>query len=162
MPMKELKEILVALGCEKVQTYIQSGNVVLKSPARSTTKLSTQITEEIEKRRGFRPHVLLLEVADFQAAMANNPFPEAEPDPQSLHLSFLDGEPENPNLEALEDVKIASERFQLKGRVFYLHAPEGIGRSKLAAKSERVIGVPMTDRNWRTVEKIMEMLEAGG
>jgi len=39
----------------------------------------------------------------------------------------------------------------------YLHAPEGVGRSKLAASSEKLLGVPMTDRNWRTVCKVMEM-----
>jgi uncharacterized protein (DUF1697 family) len=42
--------------------------------------------------------------------------------------------------------------------VFYPHAPEGVGKSKLAARAEKLLGVPMTDRNWRTVCKIMEMV----
>jgi uncharacterized protein (DUF1697 family) len=71
----------------------------------------------------------------------------------------LDSVPENPDLEALEAVRVPSERFELKGQVFYLYAPEGIGRSKLAASAERKLGVPMTDRNWRTVTKIVSMLE---
>jgi uncharacterized protein (DUF1697 family) len=41
--------------------------------------------------------------------------------------------------------------------MFYLCAPEGIGRSKLAANAEKLLGVPMTDRNWATVRKIIEM-----
>jgi uncharacterized protein (DUF1697 family) len=41
--------------------------------------------------------------------------------------------------------------------VFYLHAPEGIGRSKLAANTEKVLGVATTGRNWRTVRKVMAM-----
>src|SRR5262245_43995429 len=40
-----------------------------------------------------------------------------------------------------------SERFHLMDKVFYLHAPEGIGRSKLAANAEKLLGAPMTDRN---------------
>jgi len=28
---------------------------------------------------------------------------------------------------------------------------KGIGRSKLAANSERLLGVSMTDRNWNTI-----------
>jgi uncharacterized protein (DUF1697 family) len=43
--------------------------------------------------------------------------------------------------------------------VFYLYAPDGIGISKLAANVERLLGVPMTDRNWRTVCKIREMAQ---
>jgi len=57
-------------------------------------------------------------------------------------------------------LKKDSERFRLIGRVFYLHAPEGVGRSKLASGSERLLGVPMTDRNWNTVCKLREMATA--
>jgi len=34
-----------------------------------------------------------------------------------------------------------SERFHLGSRVFYLHAPDGIGRSKLATGVEKALGV---------------------
>jgi len=73
-------------------------------------------------------------------------------------LGFLDSEPVNPDLEKLERIRKENERFELHGRYFYLHAPDGIGRSKLAANAERLLGTPMTDRNWRTVSKIMEMV----
>ena len=46
--------------------------------------------------------------------------------------------------------------------MFYLHAPDGIGRSKLAANIEKVLGVPTTARNWRTVRKVMEMAQQHG
>ena len=46
--------------------------------------------------------------------------------------------------------------------VFYLHAPGGIGRSKRAAKAEKLIGTPVTGRNWRTIEKIAEMARGVG
>jgi uncharacterized protein (DUF1697 family) len=90
-------------------------------------------------------------------AIRKNPFPEAVTDPKALHAGFLASMPEKPNLKALESLKSDSERFRLVGKVFYLHAPEGIGRSKLAANAERLLGAPMTDRNWRTVCKIREM-----
>jgi uncharacterized protein (DUF1697 family) len=47
----------------------------------------------------------------------------------------------------------------LSDGVFYLHAPEGVGKSKLAASAEKFLGVPMTDRNWRTVCKVLELAE---
>jgi uncharacterized protein (DUF1697 family) len=158
LPMKDLTEILESIGCRRVKSYIQSGNVVFDS-AFKAARLTEEIADGISARRGFKPHVLVLEKSEFEMAIANNPFMVGEPDYKALHLGFLDSIPPNPDLQRLESLKAPSERFELIGRVFYLHAPDGIGRSKLAANSEKALGVPMTDRNWKTVLKIMSMLE---
>jgi len=130
---------------------------VFMSKEKDTSRLSTKIRVEIKQRRGFVPHVLLLELEDLEMVIKKNPFPEAETDPKALHAGFLISAPEYPNLKTLESLKRDSERFHLIDKVFYLYAPEGIGRSKLAANAEKLLGVPMTDRNWRTVCKIREM-----
>ena len=159
LPMKEIVGILEQLGCQKVKTYIQSGNAVLVSPEKDPLRLSKAIRAEVKKRRGFEPSVMLLELEAMERAIRNNPFPEAETDPRTLHAGFLASTPEHPNLNALESLKQGSERFRLIDRVFYLHAPDGIGRSKLAANAEKLLGVPMTDRNWRTVCTIRAMAQ---
>ena len=159
MPMKALTALLEDLGCVNIKTYIQSGNVVLQSAKKSVAQLSAAISTVINERHNFKPHVLILQVQDLKRAVAMNPFPEAESDPKSLHLGFLGALASNPDLKKLERLKADSEQFQLIGRVFYLHAPDGVGRSQLAANAEKSIGVAMTSRNWRTVGKIMEMLE---
>lgn len=160
LPMKELVSILEDLGAEAVKTYIQSGNAVFSGPDKDTATLAIRISQEIKKRRGFEPHVLLLTMKEFESVMKKNPFPEpAEDSPQTLHAAFLASKPKNPNLKSLEALKSSSERFQLVGNVFYMHAPDGIGRSKLAGSAEKLLGVPMTDRNWRTVCKIWEMAQ---
>lgn len=152
LPMKELVTMLGDLGALKVKTYIQSGNAVFVWKGKDTSKLANQITAEIKKRRGFDPHVLLLQLEDLEKVIQQNPFPaEAEADPKALHAGFLAAAPKHPDLKTLESLKSDSERFRLIDKVFYLHAPDGVGRSKLAAKAERFLGVPMTDRNWRTV-----------
>jgi len=38
--------------------------------------------------------------------------------------------------------------------------PDGVGRSKLAAKVEKLLAVPVTARNWNTVSKLKQMLVA--
>ena len=159
LPMKELIAVLEDLGARNAKTYIQSGNAVFVSPEKDTSQLSNKIRSEIKKRRGFEPHVLLLELEDIERAIRKNPFPEAATDPTTLHAGFLASVPEKPNLKTLESLRSESERFQLIDKVFYLHAPEGIGRSKLAANAEKLLGAPMTDRNWRTVCKIREMAQ---
>ncbi len=155
--MKELVALLEDLGCRNVKTYIQSGNAVFESKIIDTSQLANNISNEVEKRRGFQPVVLLLGIEEIEQAITNNPFPEAENDPQALHVGFLAAAPKSPDLKTLESLRTANERFCLIDTVYYLHAPEGVGRSKLAANIERLLGVSLTDRNWRTVCKIMEM-----
>jgi uncharacterized protein (DUF1697 family) len=77
---------------------------------------------------------------------------------KSLHFFFLASTPAKPDLDALAKLKSSSEEFKLGKNVFYLHAPDGIGRSKLAAKVEKALGVPATARNWNTVSKLMVMV----
>jgi uncharacterized protein (DUF1697 family) len=155
--MKELVAILESIGTRNAKTYVQSGNAVFQSSERDFSKLSKKLAAEIKTRRGFEPRVLILGLDAIEKAIAQNPFPEAEADPISLHLGFLASIPKNPDIDKLDSLKKRTERFRLIGSVFYLHAPEGIGRSKLAASSEKLLGVTMTDRNWRTVCKIREM-----
>jgi uncharacterized protein (DUF1697 family) len=157
LPMKALATLLADLDCTNVRTYIQSGNVVLQSAETDRARLASDIGAEIDRRHGFSPEVMVLGLDNLEQAIAKNPFPEAESAPTTLHLGFLASAPTNPDVKTLESLKNESEQFRLVDDVFYLHAPDGIGRSKLAARAERALGVPMTDRNWRTVCKIREM-----
>jgi uncharacterized protein (DUF1697 family) len=157
LPMKELVILLEDLGARNVKTYIQSGNAIFKSDEKNVSQLSNKISIAVKQRCGFMPHVLLLELDEIEKIIAENPFPEAESDPSSLHLGFLANTPERIDLEKIKSIKKECEKFHLSEHVFYLYAPEGVGRSKLAASIEKILGVPMTDRNWRTVRKIREM-----
>ncbi len=159
MPMKELVALLEDIGARKIKTYIQSGNAVFQIAENNRSQLSKQITAEVNKRHCFEPYVLILELNSIIKAIAMNPFPDAETDPNNLHLGFLASKPIPPNLGKLQSLRKESERFRLIDDVFYLYAPEGVGISRLAASPEKLLGIPMTDRNWRTVCKIREMVE---
>jgi len=158
LPMKELVSHLEALKLKNVRTYIQSGNVVFDTEKKSVSSLAKKITWRIEKEQGFRPQVLLISREELQSAIQANPFPQAVSDPKSLHFFFLEKPAVKANLQALDLAKAPTESYVLSGSMFFLHAPEGIGRSKLAATAERHLGVAATARNYRTVEKIAEMV----
>lgn len=158
LPMKELIEILENLGCRNVKTYIQSGNVAFEKDKINLKSFSEKISVAIEMGKGFTPKILLLTLDEMRKAIAENPFPEAVEEPKALHFGFLASVPSEPDIEKLEGYKKESEQFILKDKVFYLYAPEGVGRSRLAANSERALGVSMTDRNYRTVSKIIELI----
>jgi uncharacterized protein (DUF1697 family) len=157
LPMKDLRGLMEKLGCVGVQTYIQSGNVVFRSGAPDASLLVKQVRTAVARAHGFEPHLLLLSRSQLERAAAGNPFPEAGNDPRSVHLFFLASPPKRPDVTSLEALKTNTERFALKGRVFYLHTPDGFGISKLASRAERLLGVPATARNWRTVTTLLSM-----
>jgi len=159
LPMSELKDVLAGIGLQDVATYIQSGNVVFAVEQADKTMLVESIREAVNQSHGFAPQVMLLPVEEFARAAAANPYPEGEDEPKTLHLYFLAEEPQDPDLQKLAAIKYENERFALIGKVFYLHAPDGIGRSKLAAGVEKALDVPVTARNWRSVSKILEMVQ---
>ena len=157
LPMKELVATLENIGCQDVETYIQSGNTVFRSEEEDAWLLSDRIRAAIEESHGFEPRVIVLESEEFERVVRSNPFPEAESEPKSLHVYFLASSPERPDLDALEGIKGDRERFVLERDILYLHAPDGVGRSRLAAKAEKLLGVSATARNWRTVGKLATM-----
>ncbi|CAN5912292.1 DUF1697 domain-containing protein [soil metagenome] len=158
LPMAELRELFTGVGCVNVRTYIQSGNVVFKATDADRGELADRLASVIEDAKGFRPSIMLLTRDELEAAAAANPFPEATSEPKTLHLWFLSQAPEAPDLETLDKLSTATERYELLGAVLYLWAPDGIARSKLAARAERTVGVEGTARNWRTVEKLRELV----
>jgi uncharacterized protein (DUF1697 family) len=159
LPMRELRALLEKLGLENVRTYVQSGNCVFECDKKRRSKLDTKIADEIEAEFGFRPEILIIDKDDLDAAIRNNPFPEGENNPKSVHLFFLSRSPKKPDLSKLEALRSSTERFSLSGRVFFLYAPEGVGRSKLAAQVEKSLGVSLTARNLRSVLKIAELVD---
>jgi uncharacterized protein (DUF1697 family) len=161
LPMKELATLLEGLGLSGVRTYIQSGNVVFRSPKGTTAKWSGDIRAAVVTRFGFSPWVLVMETTTLRKIVVANPFPHAEADHKSLHLFFAAGPLKGADRAGLDALKSPTETWAIIDSVFYLHAPEGIGRSKLAARAERQLGVETTARNWRTVRELLALAERG-
>lgn len=150
LPMKALTELLEGLGFSRIRTYIQSGNVVL----RSATKPGKQVAAAVESAFGFAPDVIVLGRVELESAFDHCPFQTA--DGKALHFFFAH---RLPKLDADRVTALAapSESWALEGNVFYLLAPDGIGRSKVAAAVEKCLGVPATARNLNTIRKLLEL-----
>lgn len=153
LKMNSLVALLTELGYSDVKTYIQSGNVVLRHHAPLGDPEIAAIRQRISAEHQFEPRLMLLTHERFVQAAADNPYPTD--DGKALHFYFLATPPAAPNLEKLTRLKRASEAFTIGNGVVYLFAPDGIGRSKLAAAVEQAMGVPTTARNWNTVRKLL-------
>jgi uncharacterized protein (DUF1697 family) len=160
LPMKDLVGLLEGMGCTDVKTYIQSGNVVFRSPISQASRVASRIGNAVAERHGFRPDVLVLSPGELRGVVAANPFRAAEAVPKYLHLYFLSAAPTRPDLKSMHGARSGKEAFALEGRILYLHTPDGFGKSKLAGRVERWLGVAATARNWRTVSTLLELAQA--
>lgn len=160
--MNELSRLFRDAGGEDVRTYIQSGNVVFDARLSSRDTFTRKILGEINARFGFSPEIRLLHAADLHDAIESNPYPQATSTPTSLHVFFLDVEPPESGIETLRRLASAGEAFSLIGKKLYLHAPEGIGRSRLVRDIDRALGVSTTSRNWRTVLELARLATSRG
>ncbi|MDH5444817.1 MAG: DUF1697 domain-containing protein [Gammaproteobacteria bacterium] len=152
LSMKNLTAALEKNGYLNVKTYIQSGNVVL----RSKQLFPGDISEIVSNNFGFKPEVLVLKKSDFLSSIKHNPFHPNEG--KSAHFYFCSKKPKV-NTDKLDKYIDDTEEYKLINKVFYLHAPKGIGRSRLVANIESCLGVSVTGRNLNTIRKLEEMVE---
>ncbi len=151
VPMKELVKALENNKYQQVRTYIQSGNVLLQSPAKPE-----DIASIVKHKFGFEPSVMVLDDSEFTLAAEKNPFSSLNG--KDIHIYFCQDKP-SLNQVKLEKYIAGSEDYHLDGKIFYLYAPDGIGRSKLAANLEACLGVAATGRNLNTIDKLLHMLQ---
>lgn len=157
VPMKGLRALLEGVGFGEVQTYIQSGNCIFTS-AKSKNRISKTVQSAIKSEFGFDVSVHVISRSEMASTCADNPFvQQGRTDPKSIHYYFLMSHPARDGTAQLKSVALTSESFHLTETVFYLHAPEGIGRSKLAASIEKALKVATTARNHRTISKLLEL-----
>ena len=153
--MAALRDTCAALGCEDVETYIQSGNVVLTSKL-TADELRAALEEAIAKEFGFNPAVMIRTAKEISAVVDRNPY--AGKDDKALHVGFLHAAPNAATKKCLGAIDCAPEELTVVRRDIYLHLPNGMGRAALPVQMERCLRPnPVTVRNWRTVTKLVEL-----
>lgn len=157
LPMKTLAAIFEEAGCTRVQTYIQSGNVLFEAAAR--LDVPELVTRGISKRLGLEIPVVVRTAAELAAIAAGNPF--AIGDPATLAVMFLAGSPKASAVAGLDPARSPPDQFSVRGKEIYLHCPNGFARTKLSNDYfDRRLATVSTGRNWRTVLKLNELASA--
>src|SRR5580765_5182448 len=146
--MPELREALEEAGFADVQTYVQSGNIVLSSSSKADA-VARKIEREISKSFGLDIDVVVRTRAQIAKIVELNPLEKDAKDPKRYQVSFLSAKP---------SAAAEQERVVLVGREIYAWHPEGIARSRLwTLLAGRGLGVTATARNWTTVTKLLEL-----
>lgn len=156
VPMAELRAVAEGLGWSRVETLIASGNMVFDAEGGDHAQA---LRAAIAARMGVDVPVLVLAGEDLAARVAACPFdPTAG---KEVHGFLLFG-PARIVAEELARWKAPRETLVMQGLTVWLHAPDGIGRSKLADRLHKVlVGVDaplqMTGRNLNTLRTLVEM-----
>lgn len=160
--MPELRSLLSEAGFEDVQTYVQSGNVVLSSSA-SLAQVIAEAERLIAGRFEVDVDVIGRTRAELAEVVRRDPLADVVDNPKRYQVSFCDREPDPEAVERAAALASPSERLVAIGREVYGWHPEGIGRSKLWGRlAGNGLGVRATARNWTTVTMLLDMASASG
>ncbi|MEO0468036.1 MAG: DUF1697 domain-containing protein [Bacteroidota bacterium] len=154
--MAELREQLAELPYENIRTYIQSGNIVFDSQNENAAQLAQEIRNKIAGHYAFDVPTLIRTPEELREAAQNNPF--AAEDLKRVYLTFLESVPAQAQIDVLAEVDYSPEQYVIQGKSLYLFSPDGRGTSKLSNNLfEKKLKVNATTRNWRTLNKLIEM-----
>jgi uncharacterized protein (DUF1697 family) len=159
--MEALRGLYESLGLRKVETFIQSGNVVFSTQARDRMALAKRIEEAIEKNCGFHSDVVLRNAAELRDVLARNPFAERpDIDPAKLLIVFLASDPDPEGCAQVRALDIHPEELHILGREVYVYFANGLARPKLPwTQIGKYLKTPATARNVTTVGKLLAMAE---
>jgi uncharacterized protein (DUF1697 family) len=146
------------LGLGAVQTYLQSGNIVLTSSL-TAARVSQLLKERIDTHTARPVPVLVRSTKEMAAVIAANPFVGRKGvSVDKLHVTFLAREPVAVDTARLDKLAGRRDEYHLEGREVYLHCPINYGETKLSnAALEKVLGVGATTRNWATLNALLAM-----
>jgi uncharacterized protein (DUF1697 family) len=154
VPMAELRRVFEEAGCEGVQTYIQSGNVVFTKSAPDRAELERAVADAF----GVASAIVLRTADQLATVTASHPF---GPDTSKSSITFLAEKPRAAAVRRLQELDIGADRVEVIGSDVFLHYPNGVQGARLTgALLEKTIGVAGTNRNWRTVAKLAELAQA--
>ena len=157
--MPELRAALEEAGFKDVQTYLQSGNVVLKSRAKPET-VARKVSALIKDRFGLEIAVLVRTRDELTKIVNRNPLGSVAKDPKRYQVTFLSENLPAKVVRELEEAAAPEEQVVVVGREVYARHPRTIARSKLWTKlAGKGLGVSATSRNWATVEALLALAE---
>ncbi|MEM7674219.1 MAG: DUF1697 domain-containing protein [Verrucomicrobiota bacterium] len=160
VPMKALRDVCEKIGCESVETLLQTGNVLFSGVA-SEKDLESVFEEAIESRFGFFASVTIRKVVDLVEIFETSPFADvAAIDPSRVILYFSKKPIRAEAQSELAKRAAGQEVIRTFNDGLWIYFPNGIGRSKLTpAVIDKASGSASTGRNWKTVKTLINRFE---
>jgi uncharacterized protein (DUF1697 family) len=154
--MADFRALLDALGCEGVDTVLQSGNALVTA-AGSAAEIERDVEAGVAARFGVEVRCVVRTGAELVAAIDANPLPV--PNGSRFLGLFLSERPDARLLAANDPVALDPGRVAMGDRVIYQWCPDGVlAAPPVSAFVERQLKVGVTARNWNTLARLAAAL----
>ena len=163
--MEDLRKMFEALGLNRIETYIQSGNVIFESDEKETS-LRKKIEQGIETAFGFAAVVVLKTADELDEIIQKCPFSQEEisqaeesnSEGESFYVALLPEEPKKGSVEKINALRTENDDIRFEGRDAYILLRHSIRNSKPAVLLQKLEG-RSTVRNWKTIQNLSKLAE---
>jgi len=154
--MADLRAALATTGYADVETYVQSGNLLVTTRV-GAARLGTDVEAALSQHLGLDIDAIVRTGAQLRKVLTANPFLVERRPASALHVGFAKTKPTRSAVAALAERDFGRDRAIVVGTDVFLCYPDGQGRSKMSgAALEKVLEVPITVRNWNVTTALAE------
>lgn len=159
--MADLKASFEEMGFSNVLTYIQSGNVLLRSDENDKIALTTRIEQGLSRRFDFDAKIVMVSQKELSAIVRDAPMGFGDDDEKFRYDVIFLKEPLTPK-EAMKSVAVREGVDTAHAGKQALYFSRLISRASQSHLT-KIIGTPvyqnMTIRNWNTTTKLLALME---
>lgn len=153
--MDRLRAVFEQAGCQRVETFIASGNVIFDTRARGLAALERKLEQQLQDALGYPVKTFLRTVEEVAAVAAYQPFSAERMISGALNVGFLAATPEAAAEAALLAARSELDDFHVHGREVYWRTAGKQSDSKVTgAFFEKTLRTSATFRNINTVARL--------
>lgn len=159
--MADLRVVLEEAGFAEVETYIQTGNVRVRTSTRSTAKVGAELAEVIGRWKGFEVPCVVRTPAQLRATVAavDAVAPLLEPAGRR-YVALADGTVPSQAAAVLDAWQEPGERVRVLGADVLAELGNGFQGARLTnTRVERITGLTTT---WRDLKVVRVLAESWG
>jgi uncharacterized protein (DUF1697 family) len=156
--MEAMRRALASDGFEDVETYIQTGNVRLRSSMRSAARVESALEDSLTAFAGFSVAAMVRTPAQLAALEAEaDGIPALLSPPGRRYIAVAKGPIGKAGRTALESYDATEERARVLAGAVLLEYGQAFRQAKLAgARLEKMAGQPLTARNLEVIRAMSE------
>ena len=158
---EELRQLFIDLGFENVRTYIQSGNILFRSPKRSTKQLVKSIENELSTRFSYPARAVVLSFDQYNSALQSAPRNWGKSNQHKHNALFVLSDntakrvfaqlpPQKPGIESIAVGKNA---------IFWSVSKDNLTKTSYMKLAKLPAYQHVTIRNHNTVFKLLQLFE---
>ena len=156
VPMAQLRDALTLSGFENVRTWIQSGNVLLRTHLDRYT-LRVRVQKVIRDGIGPDLGIIVKTASELQTVIEENPF-IGQVDRSRIFFSLFNDIPEKQKIDTLLEQDFSPGWLLITSHAAYMFIPGVYGRGRLSNQFlEKKLKITATMRNFNTLSKLIEL-----